>query len=110
MTRRGGLLTAATGATLLLTDFHPFGHLLGWHRSYLERKEGKLEEFRIRNHLHLCEQYFEAFQQAGLRVEEVREPRIDESVQHFFKRSRTGQRVYAQSYGFPAVLMFHLSR
>lgn len=102
VTRRGG--------TLLVSDFHPFGHLLGWHRSYLERGNGKLTEYRIHHHLHLYEQFFDAFRQAGLRLEELREPRIDASVQHFFNPSRTGQAVFAQSLGYPAVLIFRLTR
>jgi malonyl-CoA O-methyltransferase len=99
-----------TKGTLLISDFHPFGHLLGWHRSYLERRDGKLLEFRIRNHPHLVEDYFRAFRNAHLLLEEVREPRIDASVQHFFERSPGGRQVYHAAYGFPAVLIFRLTK
>jgi hypothetical protein len=105
-----GARVTRPGGTLLVSDFHPFGHLLGWHRSYLERKEGRLAEFRICNYLHLHEAYLAAFRSAGLRVDDLREPRIDASVRHFFKRSRTGEAVYAQSHGCPAVLIFRLTR
>lgn len=97
-----------SGGTLLISDFHPFGHLLGWNRSFLELHDGKLEEFCIRHHLHLHEDYFRAIKKAHLRVEELREPRIDESVKYFFDRTRKGLEAYEKFNGFPAVLMFKL--
>jgi ubiquinone/menaquinone biosynthesis C-methylase UbiE len=99
-----------SGGELLLADFHPFGQLLEWNRSFLERHRGKLEEFCIRNYRHLHEDYFHAFKNSGLRMEELHEPGIDASVKHFFDRSRKGREVYEKFFGFPIVLIFKLSK
>ena len=72
------------GGILIISDFHPTASLLGWNRSYLEKRNGKIEEFCIRNYPHLHEDYFRAFQAAILKVVELCEPRIDGSVKHFF--------------------------
>jgi len=101
---------SCAGGTLLISDFHPFGQLLGWNRSFLECHNGKREEFCIRNYLHLHEDYFRAFKKNGLRVEDLCEPRLDESVKNFFDRTRKGREVYERFYGFPVVLIFKLTK
>jgi len=98
------------GGTLLLADFHPLGHWLGWNRSFLECHNGKLEEFRIVNCRHQHEDYFRAFKKNGLHVEDLCEPPLDDSVKHFFDRTRKGRKVYERFHGFPVVLIFKLTK
>jgi len=99
-----------SGGIILISDFHPFGIIIGWNRSFLEWRGNNYKEFRIRNYVHLQEDYFRIFKEANLKLEEIREPRIDDSVKHFFDRTPKGHETYKQSVGYPAVLIFKLSK
>lgn len=98
------------GGTILLSDFHPFCTIIGWNRSFLEWHGNRYKEFCIRNYVHLHEDYFRVFKESNLKIEEIREPRIDDSVKHFFDRTRKGHETYKQSVGYPAVLIFKLRK
>ena len=99
-----------SGGTILISDFHPFCTIIGLNRSFLEWHGNRYKEFRIRNYVHLHEDYFRIFKEANLKLEEIREPRIDDSVKHFFDRTPKGRETYKQSVGYPAVLIFKLSK
>ena len=99
---------ARPGSHLLISEFHPFGHLLGWKRSFVERRSSGVERIAIRYHRHLHEDYFRAFTNEHLEIEELCEPRIDESVKHFYQGSRADLANYRQFYGYPLVLFFRL--
>ena len=99
---------ARPGGHLLISDLHPFGHLLGWNRSFVEQRNGGVERIGIHYYRHLHEEYFRAFRTEHLEIEELREPRIDESVKHFFEGSRGGLTNYQRIYGYPVVLFFRL--
>ena len=99
---------ARPGSHLLISEFHPFGHLLGWKRSFVERSSSGVESIAIRYHRYSHEDYFRAFANEHLEIEELCEPRIDESVKHFFEGSRAHRTRYRQLYGYPLVLFFKL--
>jgi malonyl-CoA O-methyltransferase len=59
---------------VLYSDFHPFGSLAGWKRSF-RASDG--HKYAVRYHTHLYADHHAACCAAGLRIEEVREPRIN---------------------------------
>jgi len=77
---------------LVYSDFHPLGALLGWRRTFCGDDK---REYEIRHHTHLFSDHVAACAAVGLRIEDVREPRID-----FGKRWR----------GYPAVLVIRACR
>jgi len=101
---------AKIGGDIYISDFHPFGNLMGWNRSFWIREQGKAIECHVSNHLHLYEDYHAAFQNAGLLVTAMHEPRIDASVEHYFAATRNGKRTYRRFAGFPVVITFKLRK
>jgi len=77
----------AAGGVLVYSDFHPFGALLGWKRTF---RAADGAHYAARHHIHLYEAHQAACQAAGLRIEAVREPRI--AIDHPYR-------------GYPAVLV-----
>jgi len=75
------------GGVLVYSDFHPFGALLGWKRTF---RAANGAEYAARHHVHLYEAHHAACRAAGLAIEAVREPRI--TVEHPYR-------------GYPAVLV-----
>lgn len=75
------------GGEFLYSDFHPFGALAGWQRTFRD-KDGK--EFAVRHFTHWYEDHVAACRAAGLEITTVREPKIE--VEHKWR-------------GFPAVLV-----
>jgi malonyl-CoA O-methyltransferase len=82
----------APGGVVVYSDFHPFGALAGWKRSFRAADD---REYAARHHVHLYAAHQAACQAAGLAIEAVREPLID--VDHPFR-------------GFPAVLVVRAVR
>jgi malonyl-CoA O-methyltransferase len=82
-----------TGSGVLIySDFHPFGALLGWKRSF-RGVDGT--DYAARHHVHLYAAHQAACQDAGLRIDAVREPLID--MDHPYR-------------GYPAVLVIRASK
>ena len=82
----------AAGGTVVYSDFHPFGALAGWKRSFRGR-DGR--DYSARHHIHLYADHQAACQAAGLAITAVREPRID--FEHPYR-------------GFPAVLVIRAGK
>ncbi|HEV7122100.1 MAG TPA: class I SAM-dependent methyltransferase [Rhodanobacter sp.] len=61
------------GGTLLCSDMHPIGHALGWLRDF---KSGD-RHFAVQHTQHLYSDWHAACATLGLRIERVREPRLD---------------------------------
>jgi malonyl-CoA O-methyltransferase len=64
----------AAGGVLVYSDFHPFGALLGWKRTFRAADGAK---YAARHHVHLYHAHQAACQAGGLSIEAVREPRIE---------------------------------
>jgi malonyl-CoA O-methyltransferase len=77
---------------VIYSDFHPLGSMLGWRRTF--RVAGG-REHAVSHFTHLYSDHVAACSAAGLRIEEVREPRIN-----FGEKWR----------GYPAVLVFRARR
>lgn len=75
------------GGEFLYSDFHPFGALAGWQRTFRD-KNGK--EYAVRHFTHWYEDHLAACRAAGLEITAVREPKIE--IDHKWR-------------GFPAVLV-----
>jgi malonyl-CoA O-methyltransferase len=75
------------GGVVIYSDFHPFGALTGWQRTF-RAPDGRV--YAVAHHIHLYADHHAACRRAGLEIEAVREPRID--VAHAWR-------------GFPAVLV-----
>jgi malonyl-CoA O-methyltransferase len=75
------------GGVLVYSDFHPFGALLGWKRTF---RAANGDEYAARHHVHLYQAHQAACQAAGLNIDAVREPLID--IDHPYR-------------GYPAVLV-----
>lgn len=75
------------GGEFLYSDFHPFGALAGWQRTFRD-KDGK--EYAVRHFTHRHEDHVAACRASGLEITAVREPKIE--VKHKWR-------------GFPAVLV-----
>jgi malonyl-CoA O-methyltransferase len=64
----------APGGVLVYSDFHPFGALLGWKRSF---RAADGAQYAARHHVHLYAAHQAACRAAGLSIDAVREPCID---------------------------------
>jgi len=84
--------TLVPGGVLVYSDFHPFGVLAGWKRTF-RADDGR--DIAVRHHVHLYEDHLAACRAAGLTIEDVREPRIE--FEHKWR-------------GYPAVLAIRARR
>ena len=64
----------APKGTVVYSDFHPIGSWLGWERTF--RGENR-REYVVPHYTHLYSDHVAACAAAGLRIDDVREPRID---------------------------------
>ena len=62
------------GGTLVYSDFHPGGAWSGWKRTF-RGKDGR--DYSVKHHIHTYADHFAACKSAGLRIDDVREPRMD---------------------------------
>jgi malonyl-CoA O-methyltransferase len=62
------------GGILVYSDFHPIGSWLGWKRTFCGEDR---REYEVTHHTHYYSDHVAACNAAGLRIEDVREPRID---------------------------------
>ncbi len=93
------------GGILLTSCFHPFGHLLGWQRTF-QTNNGTVA---VDYYRHLHSEYLSAFLANGLEIARVEEPTIDESVRHFYDRAGRPD-IYERYQGFPMLLMFEVHK
>lgn len=75
------------GGEFLYSDFHPFGALAGWQRTF-RAEDGR--EYAVRHFTHWFEDHVAACRAGGLEITAVREPKIE--IDHKWR-------------GFPAVLV-----
>lgn len=91
------------GGTMIISCFHPFGHLLGWQRTF----RGKDGVVAVKYHRHLHAEYLDAFLANGLRLTRIEEPIIDESVKHFYDKAGRAD-IYCRFKGYPMLLIMEV--
>jgi len=91
------------------SDLHPQGTRHGWRRtfSYLEGRVRR--ETTLKSYPHRLEDYRAAFEQAGLSITHLLEPRIDERLRPSFTSAHALAR-YEQVRGRPLLVVFELRR
>ncbi len=62
------------GGTVIYSDFHPIGSRIGWKRTF-KGMDGR--EYGVPHWTHFHSDHMAACEAAGLKIEEVREPRIN---------------------------------
>jgi ubiquinone/menaquinone biosynthesis C-methylase UbiE len=70
------------GGRLIVSDIHPYWPVSG--HDYAEFFDGNGQEYRIPEYSHLLEEYWALFRKCGLRLEDVREPRVDDGLIKIF--------------------------
>jgi malonyl-CoA O-methyltransferase len=88
----------------LASDLHPQGVRRGWRRTFSD-PEGR--ERTLKAYLHQMEDYRAAFDQAGLSITYLLEPRIDERLRPVFAAAGAMAR-YDQVRGLPLLVVFEL--
>lgn len=63
------------GGWMIISDIHPYWAVSG--HDYTEFFDQNGQEYRIPQYAHLVEDYWRLLSKLGMRVEEIREPRID---------------------------------
>ncbi len=97
------------GGTMMITDFHPFGQLLGWHRTFRGGKDHQQRFYAVKYYAHLYSEYFDSFKQTGLELIRMEEPTIDESLIRFYEKAgRTD--IYQRYKGYPMLLIFEVRK
>lgn len=66
------------GGRIVISDFHPYWPVFG--HGYTEFFDEQGQEYRITNYPHLFEEYFTISRKFGLRIEDIREPLIDDRL------------------------------
>src|SRR6478609_19517 len=75
-----------TGATIIITDFHPYLTLSHAKRTFTDKQTG--QNFEVHHYLHLFQEYFEYFAKYGVVVDTLEEPLFKESPVIFAIRAR----------------------
>jgi ubiquinone/menaquinone biosynthesis C-methylase UbiE len=74
------------GGRLVVSDIHPYWPISG--HDYAEFFDEKGQEYRIPEYSHLLEEYWTLFRRYGLRLEAVKEPRVDDRLIKIFPNLR----------------------
>lgn len=90
---------ADTGATIIVSDFHPAAVEAGHRRSF---RVGA-ERFELEHHVHRPEDHIEAGRSARLGVREIRDAAIGSDVRSFYE-SAGRLDAYPDHFGLPVVL------
>ncbi len=94
-----------SGGSIAISDFHSFGQLLGWQRTFTAGSR----DYAVRYTMHLYADFFNAFRSAGLEIVMMDEPRIDASLESFY--AKAGRRDMYQRYkNFPILILFRVTK
>jgi malonyl-CoA O-methyltransferase len=81
-TSREAVRVLKGGGWMIISDIHPYWPVSG--HNYTEFFDQTGQEYRIPVHPHLVEEYWQLFNRLGMRLEDIREPKIDDwLVGHF---------------------------
>ncbi len=97
--------TTRHGGTVVVSDFHPEAHHLGWRRSF---RVG-VDVFEIENYCHSLDQLVAAGQRTGMRLKGVLEPHLGEPEGRIMQAAGR-QDLMEQLSAIPAVLIIEWER
>ena len=86
--------------TLLCSDFHPCGAALGWKRTFVHDEQ----RYAVRYTTHHYSDWHAASKAAGLRIEEIIEPRLSQAD------IGAGQRFDTRALEVPVAIVFRMSK
>jgi malonyl-CoA O-methyltransferase len=93
------------GGSVIISDFHPDGHARGWKRAF---RSGS-EICEIEDYPYTIEGLLEAARSAGLELEELLEPGLDEPERRIFQEAGK-EALFEETRGVPAVLIARWKR
>ncbi len=91
------------GGSIVISDFHPFGKLLGWQRTFAAGHK----RLAVKYSMHLHGDFFDAFHAAGLEVVAMDEPKIDASLEQFSVRANRPD-IYRRYFNYPILILFRV--
>jgi len=97
------------GGVGLVSDLHPDGVRRGWRRTFACQEGDTRRQVALKSHPHRMEDYRAAFEEAGLSIIEVVEPRIDEALRPIFAAADALAQ-YEQHQGQPLLVVFRVAR
>lgn len=93
------------GGTILISDFHPRAHEMGWHRSF----RSGANVFEIGSCPYTSDQLVSSGRSAGLRLKEILEPRLGEPERLIMREAGKGE-LFDDVSPVPAVLAIEWER
>jgi malonyl-CoA O-methyltransferase len=96
---------AATGATVIVSDFHPAAYAAG-HRRTFRNGDGVHE---VEHYVHSAQSHIDAALAAGLTLADFREAAIGPDVEEFYRRADR-EALYREQSGLPVVIAFAFRR
>jgi malonyl-CoA O-methyltransferase len=91
------------GGSIVISDFHPFGKLLGWQRTFTAGQK----RLAVKYSMHLHGDFFDAFHAAGLEVAAMVEPKIDASLEQFYVAANRLD-IYHRYFNYPILILFRV--
>lgn len=88
------------GGSIIVSDFHPEGHARGWKRAF---RSGS-QTYEIEDYPYTIEGLLEAARNAGLELEELQQPGLDEPERRIFQEAGK-ETLFEEARGVPAVLI-----
>ena len=90
---------------MIVSDFHPEGHARGWKRAF----RSGAQVYEIEHYPYTIERLLEAARNAGLDLEELQQPGLDEPERHIFQEAGK-EALFEEARGVPAVLIVRWRR
>jgi malonyl-CoA O-methyltransferase len=97
--------TVKEGGSIIVSDFHPEGHARGWKRAF---RSGS-QTYEIEDYPYTIEGLLEAARIAGLELEELQQPGLDEPERRIFHEAGK-ETLFEEARGVPAVLIARWKR
>jgi malonyl-CoA O-methyltransferase len=99
-----------SGATLLVSDWHPENDRRGWKRIFeVPSAENTKTRYAAKSYRHSLQEYREQFVKQGFVIEQVLQPVIDQSLEPMFRRTNM-MKVFQQYSGCSIAVVFALRK
>jgi malonyl-CoA O-methyltransferase len=95
----------SVGGSVIVSDFHPEGHARGWKRAF---RDGS-QTCEIEDYPYTIEGLLEVARNAGLELEELQQPGLDEPERRIFQEAGK-ETLFEEARGVPAVVIARWKR